>query len=61
MANKRNRPMPKVQGAPTGKTGHSAKSLNESVANYPGLPGKTGPDRTNGVKKLKIHPQSQGI
>ncbi len=38
----------------------SAK-INERTVNWPGLPGKTGPDRAAGVKKLKIHPTSQGL
>ncbi len=38
-----------------------AANVNERTANWPGLPGKTGPERSAGVKKLKIHPTSQGL
>ncbi len=38
-----------------------AATVNERTANWPGLPGKSGPDRSAGVKKLKIHPASQGL
>lgn len=61
MANKRNRPMPSVKGHPTGKKGIEGGSFKESVPNWAGLPGKTGPDRSAGVKKLKTHPQQKGL
>ncbi len=35
--------------------------VNESTANWAGLPGKAGPDRSAGVKKLKVHPVSKGL
>ncbi len=35
--------------------------VTERTANWPGLPGKTGPNRAAGVKKLKIHPTSKGL
>ena len=41
--------------------GAPAAKVNERTANWPGLPGKTGPDRSAGVKKLKIHPASKGL
>ncbi len=42
-------------------TGSMSSSLNEKTAAWPGLPGKSGPDRSNGVKKLKTHPKSEGL
>ncbi len=38
-----------------------AANVNERTAAWPGLPGPTGPNRAAGVKKLKIHPTSQGL
>ena len=38
-----------------------AAKVNEKTANWPSLPGKSGPNRAAGVKKLKIHPTSQGL
>ena len=43
------------------KAGGSAATVNERTASWPGLPGKTGPNRSAGVKKLKIHPMSKGL
>ena len=43
------------------KAGAPAAKVNERTAAWPGLPGKTGPDRSAGVKKLKIHPMSTGL
>ena len=31
------------------------------TANWPGLAGKSGPNRSAGVKKLKIHATSEGL
>ena len=33
----------------------------EKTANWPGLAGKTGPERSAGVKKLKTQATSQGL
>jgi hypothetical protein len=41
--------------------GSSPSSMPEKTASWPGLPGKTGPDRSGGVKKLKVHPKSEGM
>ncbi len=38
-----------------------AVTVNERTASWPGLPGKTGPNRSAGVKKLKTHPMSKGL
>lgn len=35
--------------------------FNEKTAAWPGLPGKRGPDRSAGVKRVKAHPKSEGI
>jgi hypothetical protein len=43
------------------KPGAKAAPFNEKTANWPGLAGKSGPDRSAGVKKLKAHPTSQGL
>ena len=43
------------------KPSANAPSVNERTANWPGLPGPPGPDRSAGVKKLKIHPMSKGL
>ena len=51
------------KGSPpaTGMRGTSGASVNEKTASWPGLPGKTGPDRSAGVKKLKCHPKQEGL
>ena len=36
-------------------------ALKVRTAAWAGLPGKTGPNRSAGVKKLKIHPMSRGL
>lgn len=61
MANGRFRPSDNMKGAPTGHRAAKKDSLNESVPNWGGLPGKTGPDRANSVKKLKVQPQQKGL
>ena len=43
------------------KAGAKAAAVNEKTANWAGLPGKAGPDRSAGVKKLKQFPTSTGI
>ncbi len=43
------------------KAGAPAAKVNERTAAWPSLPGKTGPNRSAGVKKLKIHPTSEGL
>ena len=35
--------------------------VNERTANWPGLPGKSGPNRSAGVKKLKVYASSKGL
>lgn len=43
------------------KASGSRGSVNEDTANWQGLPGKSGPNRSAGVKKLKIHAMSKGL
>ena len=33
----------------------------EKTANWPGLPGKAGPNRSAGIKRLKTHAKSEGL
>lgn len=50
------------QGPSPQASGSSPKlSMPEKTANWGGLPGKTGPNRSGGVKKLKVYPKSEGI
>lgn len=48
-------------GKKTGVVGPKSDTVNESTANWPGLPGKTGPNRSAGVEKVKTHAKSDGI
>ncbi len=48
---------PKFKRKPRGQSA----GVKENTANWPGLPGKSGPNRSAGVKKVKIHPISRGI
>jgi hypothetical protein len=50
----------KAKSSPPKKGGKGA-GVNEKTANWPGLPGKEGPDRSNGVYKCKTYPTSKGI
>jgi hypothetical protein len=36
-------------------------AVTEKTASWPGLPGKSGPNRSAGVTKLKIHARSEGL
>ena len=55
--NKRRDNGPKFKDNKPGPMG----KVKEKTASWPGLPGKTGPDRGFGVKKLKTYPSSKGI
>lgn len=46
---------------PTGVRSKDRGTVMEKVANWGGLPGKTGPDRSDGTKKVKAHPVTKGI
>ncbi len=48
-------------GAKTGARGSKSDTVNESTVNWPGVPGKTGPDRSAGVEKVKTSAKSDGI
>ena len=61
MANKRHRPADKMPGATNNTKAGKHDSMKESVPNYPGLPGNSGPDRSQGIKKLKVRPQDKGL
>lgn len=43
------------------KASAKAVSVNEKTASWPGLPGKSGPNRSAGVKRLKIHATAKGL
>jgi hypothetical protein len=47
---------------PIPRGGKNGTTGPEKTAAWPGVPGKTqSKDRSNGVRKLKIHPKSEGI
>lgn len=46
---------------PKRKASAPQPSVTEKTASWPGLPGKTGPNRSNGVKKLNTFPKSEGL
>jgi hypothetical protein len=48
-------------GAKTGVRGPKSDTVNESTVNWPGNPGKSGPDRSAGVEKVKTSAKSDGI
>lgn len=47
---------PKFKRKPSGST----PKIVEKTANWPGID-KSGPNRSAGVKKLKIHPEAKGL
>jgi len=61
VANQRHNASNNPGGATTGRKGPKMDKMKESVPNWGGLPGKEGPERSNGVKKLNIHPQQKGL
>ena len=61
MPNKFNRRGFGTVGNTDSKKAPAPSAVTESTANWPGLPGKSGPNRTNGVGKSKAHPKSEGI
>lgn len=46
---------------PKTKRGTKATSMPMKTANWGGLPGKSGPNRANGVEKLKTDADSEGL
>ena len=61
MENQRHRLSDNIPGATTGRRGSKNDSMKESVPNWGGLPGNTGPERSAGVKKARTHPQKTGL
>ena len=61
MPNKFNRPSFGKAGNTDSKKAPAPAAVTESTANWPGLPGKSGPNRSNGVAKLKVNPKSEGL
>lgn len=46
---------------PTGPRAEGKAPFKEKTAAWPGLPGKSGPNRSAGVKRAKVYPSSQGL
>lgn len=46
---------------PSLSTPGSKGKVKEKAIKWPGVPGKTGPNRSAGVKRAKIHPTSEGL
>jgi len=46
---------------PTGTRSATAPKFTEKTAAWAGLPGKSGPNRSAGVKRARIHPKSEGL
>lgn len=47
--------------SPPGAKSAAPSPMNEKTVNWPGLPGKSGPNRSVGVPKAKVHPKSEGL
>lgn len=43
------------------KRGKKHDSTPMDTANWPGVPGKKGPNRSQGVEKADVYPKSEGI
>ena len=62
MPNKRHNDMTVDGGVSNKKKAGDKGSVSEGKGvNWPGLPGKAGPNRSAGVKKVKTHHKSKGI
>jgi len=61
MANKFHSKKNSMKPPPTGVSGPKSDTVNEDTASWGDLPGKSGPDRSVGVKKLKTQATSKGI
>lgn len=62
MPNKRHNNMTTDGGVPTNSKAGTKGSVNEGKQiGWAGLPGKTGPDRSAGVKKVKTSNKSEGV
>lgn len=55
----------KASGGSGAKTsvgsGSGGGGMTEKTANWPGLPGKSGPNRSGGTPKAKTYPKSAGL
>ena len=61
MANKFFKEDSGIKPPPTGRSGPKSDTVTEKTADWGGLPGKSGPDRSNGVEKLKTDAKSEGL
>jgi len=61
MANKFHKVTNSMVPPPTGVSGPSKDTINEKTASWPDIPGKSGPDRSNSIKKLKTEATSSGL
>ncbi len=61
MANKFHAKKNSIKPPSTGESGTRKDKVDEKTANWPGLPGKSGPNRSNGVRKVKTHAKSEGV
>ena len=62
MPNKRHNDMTVDGGVPTSVGSSKKGDVKESKGvSWPGLPGKSGPDRSAGVKKVKTSHVSKGV
>ena len=50
-----------AKGSPDKACKPACADMTMKTANWPGLPGKSGPNRSNGVPKAKAYPKSDGI
>ena len=55
------KPGTKGQGVKPLPSGPKDQAMLERTANWPSLPGKSGPERSAGVNKAKVYPKAQGI
>ena len=62
MPNPRHSKAASSQGKPDKPRKAPAENMPMKTANWPGLPGPSqSKDRSGGVKKLKVHPKSEGL
>ena len=50
-----------VKPPPTGTRSKTPSKFTEKTAAWPGLPGKGGPNRSAGVKRVRAHPKAEGL
>mgnify|MGYP003624510417 CR=1 FL=1 len=61
MPNKRHNDMTVDGGVPTNVKPGKTPEMSEKKINWPGLPGKAGPNRSGGTKKPKTSNVSNGV